>query len=71
VSKGDIKARTSRGGIIQAARRYFNGNVKDLNNLVEMFPSNLFARMFSFEPSEFFEIEDTRQREPVQVKAES
>ena len=53
---------------IQAARRYFNGNVKDMNNCVQMFPSNLIARTFGFTETEFFEIEDTRQREPVQVK---
>jgi LemA protein len=53
---------------IQAARRYFNGNVKDFNNVVEMFPSNLIARMINFASSEFFEIEDTRQRDPVRVQ---
>ena len=53
---------------IQAARRYFNGNVKDYNNLVQMFPSNLIARSFSFTDAEFFEVEDSRQRAAVQVK---
>jgi LemA protein len=53
---------------IQAARRYFNGNVKDMNNCVQMFPSNLIARMFGFSEAEYFEIEDTRQREAVQMK---
>jgi LemA protein len=53
---------------IQAARRYFNGNVKDMNNCVQMFPSNLIARTFGFTEAEYFEIEDTRQREAVQVK---
>ena len=52
---------------IQAARRYFNGNVKDFNNLVQMFPSMLIARTFNFAPAEFFEIEDTRQREAVEI----
>ena len=53
---------------IQAARRYFNGNVKDMNNCVQMFPSNLIASIFGFSAAEYFEIEDTRQREVVQVK---
>ncbi|MBI4245059.1 MAG: LemA family protein [Planctomycetes bacterium] len=44
---------------IQAARRFYNGNVRDLNNKVEMFPSNLIANFFSFQKSEFFEIEDS------------
>jgi LemA protein len=53
---------------IQAACRYFNGNVKDMNNCVQMFPSNLIARSFGFAEAEFFEIEDSRQREAVHVK---
>jgi hypothetical protein len=52
----------------RSARRYFNGNVKDLNNCVQMFPSNLIARTFGFAEAEYFEIEDTRQREAVAVK---
>jgi len=47
---------------IQAARRFYNGNVRENNNLVEMFPTNLVASMFGFARREYFEIEDTRQR---------
>lgn len=42
---------------LQYARRYFNGTVRDLNNLIERFPSNLVARAFRFEPDAFFELE--------------
>ena len=41
---------------IQAARRFYNGNVRDYRNKCESFPSNLVARMFSFRPEEFFSV---------------
>ncbi len=41
---------------IQAARRFFNGNVRDYNNKVEMFPSRLVAWAFGFRRHDFFEI---------------
>jgi LemA protein len=48
---------------IQAARRFYNGNVRENNNMVEVFPSNLIASWFGFGKQEFFEIEDVRARE--------
>lgn len=45
---------------IQAARRFYNGNVRELNNKVEMFPSNVVASAFGFTTREFFEVEDSR-----------
>ena len=47
---------------IQAARRFYNGNVRENNNLVESFPWNLMASAFGFTTREFFEIGDTRER---------
>ncbi len=47
---------------LQFARRYYNGAVRDNNNAVESFPSNIMARMFGFVQAEFFEIEFTSQR---------
>ncbi|XHC26031.1 MAG: LemA family protein [Phycisphaerales bacterium] len=47
---------------IAAARRFFNGNVRELNQLVEMFPSNLIAGAFGFSRSEYFQLDDDRQR---------
>lgn len=41
---------------IQAARRFYNGNVRDYRNRRESFPSNLIASMFKFEPINFFEV---------------
>jgi len=52
---------------IQAARRFYNGNVRDLNTSIETFPSNLIANMFKFEPREFFELEEVAAKEPVKV----
>ena len=53
---------------IQFARRYHNGSVRDLNNLVQTFPSLLVARTFKFTPAEFFEIETTTERTAPEVK---
>ena len=47
---------------IQYARRYFNGTVRELNILVDAFPSNLVARLFGFAPMDYFEIELATQR---------
>ena len=55
---------------LQAARRFYNGNVMNLNNKVEMFPSNIIAGMFHFEKAEFFELAEGEQeaRQAVKVK---
>jgi LemA protein len=45
---------------IQFARRYYNGAVRDLNTRIESFPDLLLARLFSFEPAEYFEFEESR-----------
>ncbi len=52
---------------IQAARRFYNANVRDMNTKVEVFPSNILARAFGFHREEFFEIEDTGVRTPPAV----
>jgi len=53
---------------IQMSRRYYNGSVRDLNILVESFPSNLIARYFGFATAEFFEIELASQRDVPKVE---
>ena len=53
---------------IQAARRFYNANVRDLNTRIEVFPSHLIAAMFSFAKEEFFEIEDSGVRLPPKVE---
>lgn len=52
---------------IQASRRFYNGNVMDLNTAIEMFPGNIIAKVFSFAKAEFFEIDEAAQKEPVKV----
>ncbi len=52
---------------IQAARRFFNGNVRDLNTRIAVFPSSLVASMFGVKPAEFFEVESTSVRQVVDV----
>jgi LemA protein len=52
---------------IQRSRRFYNSNVRDLNNAIESFPSNVIAGMFGFDKREFFEIEDPAQRETPKV----
>ena len=53
---------------IQAARRFYNGNVREMNNAVQSFPSNLVAGAFGFQQREFFEIEDAAVRRAPQVR---
>ncbi len=42
---------------IQAARRFYNGNVRDYRNKCEMFPSSLVANAFNFTTVEYFNVE--------------
>ncbi|MEM9445651.1 MAG: LemA family protein [Verrucomicrobiota bacterium] len=51
---------------IQAARRFYNANVRDYTNKYESFPSNLVAQAFHFPSVDYFEIERA-SREPPQV----
>ena len=53
---------------IEAARRFYNTNVRDLNIKTETFPSNIIAKMFNFQKQEFFQLEESEAREPVKIK---
>lgn len=55
---------------IQAARRFYNGVVRDLNTSLQSFPGNVIADLFRFEPREFFALDeaDAAARQPVAVK---
>jgi len=53
---------------IQASRRFYNGNVRDFNTKLEVFPTNIMAGMLGFKRREFFEIADAKEKEAVQVK---
>jgi LemA protein len=52
---------------IQLSRRYYNGAVRNLNTMIESFPTNIVAGQFSFQKAEFFEIGDAAAREVPQV----
>ncbi len=49
---------------IQAARRFYNGNVRDYRNKRETFPSNLVANLFHFQAEEFFSVPPSVQEVP-------
>lgn len=53
---------------IQAARRFYNTNVRDLNTSIQSFPTNIIASIFHFSKMDFFQTETDAEREPVQVK---
>jgi len=53
---------------IQAARRFYNGNVMEYNTKIDTFPSNLIAGAFNFKKEEFFGLESESEKEPVAVK---
>lgn len=52
---------------IQASRRFYNGNVLELNNKIDMFPSSIIASAFHFTKREFFEVTEG-EKAPVQVQ---
>lgn len=53
---------------IQASRRFYNGNVRDLGIGLQSFPGNVIGNMFGFKEEKFFELEEgSEQREPVKV----
>ncbi len=53
---------------IQAARRFYNTNVRDLNIKIESFPANLIAGSFGFKQMELFQTANEAERQPVAVK---
>ena len=52
---------------IQAARRFYNGNVRDFNTKIQVFPTNIFAGMLNFTKREFFAAEEG-EKEVVNVQ---
>ena len=54
---------------VQAARRFYNSNVRDLNISVESFPGNIVAKVFNFSQMEFFDLaDDDVAQKNVEVK---
>ncbi len=52
---------------IQASRRFYNGNVRDFNTKIELFPTNLVAESLGFKKYDFFAAE-ANEKQNVQVK---
>lgn len=52
---------------VAASRQFYNTNVLDLNNTIEMFPTALIAGMFGFTKEEFFKATEEDKKD-IQVK---
>lgn len=55
---------------VQAARRFYNSGVRDLNTKVQVFPNNVFASMLGFKQREFFDVDESERKtvdKPVDV----
>lgn len=64
--QGDL---TDTENKIQAARRFYNGNVRDFNTKIEVFPTSVFASMLGFTKRNFFDIDDNGpEAQPVNVQ---
>lgn len=53
---------------IQASRRFYNGNVRDFNTKLQVFPTNMIGGMLGFKKYEFFEVGDEAERATPEVK---
>jgi len=49
---------------IQASRRFYNGNVREINIAVQTFPTNVFANMLGFKKRDLFEVEESAKAVP-------
>jgi LemA protein len=52
---------------IQASRRFYNGNVRDFNTKMQVFPNNIVVGMLGYKPYDFFEIAEA-EKENVKVE---
>lgn len=53
---------------VSASRRYYNGNVRDFNTKIEVFPNNMVAGMLKFKKYEYYEVGSEKERENVKVE---
>lgn len=59
---------TSTENKIGFSRQFYNDTAMRYKNRIEIFPSNIFANIFGFQPQPFFQLEAAGEREVVQVK---
>ena len=52
---------------IQASRRFYNGNVRDFNTKIQVFPNNMIAARLGFKNREFFELEEEAAKQAPKV----
>ena len=52
---------------IAYSRQFYNDSVLEFNNLLQAFPTNFIAKLFTFSAREFFKVEEA-ERKPVKVK---
>lgn len=52
---------------IQFSRRYYNGSARDLNIMIQQFPTNVIAGVFKFDEKPYFEIENEEERKVQKV----
>jgi len=53
---------------IMASRRFYNGNVRDFNTKLQVFPTNIIGKQLGFLVYPFFEVTDAKEKEPVAIK---
>jgi LemA protein len=53
---------------VQASRRFYNGNVRDFNTKLQVFPTNMIAGVLGFVKREFFEVDAAEEREAPTVQ---
>ena len=53
---------------ILASRRFYNGNVRDFNTKLQVFPTNIIANALGFTKRDFFEVDSEEERKNVEVK---
>ena len=53
---------------IMASRRFYNGNVRDFNTKLQVFPTNIINKVLKFTAYKFYELADASQRENITVK---
>lgn len=54
---------------IQAARRFYNGGVREFNTKIQVFPNNLFVKKLNFSSREFFDVADAASiSEPPRIQ---
>lgn len=52
---------------IANARKYYNGTVRNLNNTIQKFPSNIIAAIFRFKPENMYAVDSKQERNNINL----